>query len=35
MNFQQYFSYIMALSFIGEGNRNTGENHKPLTNFIT
>jgi len=29
-HFQQYFSYIAAVSFIGGGNR-----RKPLTNFIT
>jgi hypothetical protein len=38
-HFQQYFSYIMAVSFFGEGNRNTLR--KPptclmsLTNFVT
>ena len=34
-----YFSYIMAVSFIGGGNRNTKRKpltcHKSLTNFIT
>jgi hypothetical protein len=37
--FQQYFSYIVAVSFIGGGNRSTRRNpptcHKSLTNFIT
>ena len=28
-HFQQYFSYIVAVSFIGGG---TGENHRPSTN---
>ena len=38
-HFQQYFSYIVAVSFIGGGNRRT--RRKPLTcckllaNFIT
>jgi hypothetical protein len=26
-HFQQYFSYIVAVSFIGGGNRVLGENH--------
>ena len=26
----QYFSYIVAISFIGGGNRRTGENHRPV-----
>ena len=26
-HFQQYFRYIMAVNFIGGGNRNTRENH--------
>jgi hypothetical protein len=34
----QYFSYIMAASFIGGGNQSTGRkpstSHKSLTNFI-
>jgi hypothetical protein len=38
-HFQQYFSYIVAVSFIGGGNRSTGRKlptyHKSLTNFIT
>jgi hypothetical protein len=38
-HFQQYFSYIVAVSFIGGGNRSTRRNpptcHKSLTNFIT
>jgi len=29
-HFQQYFNY-MVVSFIGEGNRSTGENHQPAT----
>jgi hypothetical protein len=29
-NFQQYFSYIMAVSFIAGGNQSTGENHQPV-----
>ena len=29
-HFQQYFSYIMAISFIGGGNRSTRENHLPV-----
>jgi hypothetical protein len=37
--FQQYFSYIVAVSFIGEGNRITQRKpltgRKSLTNFIT
>jgi hypothetical protein len=32
-HFQQYFSYIVAVNFIGGGNWNT--RRKPLTNFIT
>ena len=27
---QQYFSYIVAVSFIGGGNRSTAENHRPV-----
>jgi len=38
-HFQQYFSYIMAVIFIGGGNRSTRGKlptcHKSLTNFIT
>ena len=30
-HFQQYFSYFAAVSFIGGGNRNTRENHRPVT----
>jgi hypothetical protein len=37
--FQQYFSYIVAVSFIGGGNRMTRRKpptcRKPLTNCIT
>jgi hypothetical protein len=30
-HFQQYFSYIVAVSLIGGGNRRTaGENHRPV-----
>jgi len=38
-HFQQYFSYIVAVSFIGAGNRRTRRRpptcRKSLTNFIT
>jgi hypothetical protein len=38
-HFQQYFNYIMAVSCIGGGNRNSQRKpltcHKSLTNFIT
>jgi len=38
-HFQQYYSYIVTVSFIGEGNRSTrGKSpiyRKSLTNFIT
>jgi hypothetical protein len=38
-HFQQYFSYIVAVSFIGGGNRSTRRKpstcHKSLTNFIS
>jgi hypothetical protein len=35
-HFQQYFSYIVAVSFIGEGNlRKPLSCRKLLTNFIT
>jgi hypothetical protein len=38
-HFQQYFSYVVAVSFIGEGNRSTRAKpplcHKLLTNLIT
>ena len=38
-HFQQYFSYIVAVSFIGGGNRRTRRKpptcRKSLTNFIT
>ena len=38
-NTQKYFSYIMAVSFIGGGNLSTQRKpqilHKLLTNFIT
>jgi hypothetical protein len=38
-HFQQYFSYISEVSFIGEGNRKTWRQpptcRKSLTNFIT
>jgi hypothetical protein len=29
-HFQQYFSYIVMVSFIGAGNCSTGENHQPV-----
>jgi hypothetical protein len=29
-HFQQYFSYIVAVSFIGGGNGGPGENHRPV-----
>jgi hypothetical protein len=39
LNFNQYFSYIVAVSFIGGGNRRTRRNpltyRKSLTNFTT
>ena len=28
-HFQQYFSYIVEVSFIGGGNRGIGESHQP------
>jgi hypothetical protein len=28
-HFQQYFSYIVVVSFIGGGNGVPGENHRP------
>ena len=40
-HFQQYFSYIVAVSFIGGGNRHGSTSRKPptcrksLSNFIT
>jgi len=38
-NFQQFFSYIVAVSFIGGGNQSARRKpptfHKSLTNFIT
>jgi len=38
-HFQQYVSYIVAISFIGGGHRSTQRNpqtcRKSLTNFIT
>ena len=38
-HFQQYFNYIMTLSFIGGGNQSIWRKpqpcHKSLTNFIT
>ena len=38
-HFQQYFSYIVVVSFIGEGNLSTRRKQptcrKSLTNFIT
>ena len=29
-HFQQYFSYIVAVSFIGGGNQSTRRNHRPV-----
>ena len=29
-HFQQYFSYIVAVSFLGGANRRIGENHRPV-----
>ena len=29
-HFQQYFSYIVAVSFIGEETGVSGENHRPV-----
>ena len=29
-HFQQYFSYIVAVSFTGGGNRRTRRNHRPV-----
>ena len=29
-HFQQYFSYVMTISFISEGNRGHRENHLPI-----
>ena len=38
-HFQQYFSYIVVVRFIGGGNRSTQKKpptcHKSLTNFVT
>ena len=38
-HFKQYFSYVVAASFIGKGNQSTWRKpqtcHKLLTNFIT
>jgi hypothetical protein len=35
-HFQQYFSYMVAVSFIGGGNRRKPPtSHQSLTNFIT
>jgi hypothetical protein len=28
--FQLYHTYILVVSFIGEGNRSTGEKHRPV-----
>ena len=33
--FQQYFSYILVVSFIGGGNRNTWINPTTLTTLFT
>jgi hypothetical protein len=32
MPLQQYFSYIVAVSFIGVGNRSIRRNHRPAAN---
>jgi hypothetical protein len=29
--FQQFFSYVVVVSFIGGGNRGPGENHRPVS----
>jgi hypothetical protein len=34
-HFEQYFSYIMVVSFIGGGNQSTWKKPQSLTNFIT
>ena len=34
-HFQLYFRFIVAVSFIGGGNRSTRTCRKSLTNFIT
>jgi len=31
---QQYFSYIMAVSFIDGGNRRTRKNHRPVLSHL-
>jgi hypothetical protein len=31
-HFQQYFSYIVVVSFIGGGTGGPGENHRPVAN---
>jgi len=33
MPFQQYFSFIMAVSFIGGGNGVPRENHRPAASY--
>ena len=32
-HFQQYITYIVDVSFIGGGNRNTGENHRLVASY--
>jgi hypothetical protein len=34
-HFQQYFSYIVAVNFIGGGNRSTGENPPTCLKSLT
>jgi hypothetical protein len=31
-HFEQYFTYIVVVSFISGGNRGSGENHRPAAN---
>ena len=33
-HFQQYFSYIVDVSFIGEETRVSGENHRPVASHL-
>jgi hypothetical protein len=33
-HFQQYFSYIVVVSFIGGGTGGPGENHRPVANHF-
>ena len=34
-HFQQFFSYIVAVNFIGEGNRSTRKTQQSYCNFIS